>query len=142
MLARLQTQEIIDISYADAVPTTPFILRFPTNEPYEMLAIKSRITAAGGIVLPGINLADANGNAVARIGIIPWQFMNTTVETTTGQTPDPSFTPLFANLNIGGFIPSGLHVFDGWSLQWADFLSTPGVTFDSVITFALAKFDG
>jgi len=138
MLSQLQTQEVINFQYNAVQPAAPFTLNFPTNEPYEFLAIRSTITAAGAIALPGLSVLDENSMLIAIMSIIPWQFAGTTVTATTGQTPDVSIAALFGP-NIGSFIPSGFHVFSGWQLRWADFLATPGIIFTGNFTFGLAN---
>lgn len=138
MLSSLDIAETIIFDYNDVAPSAPFALEFPTNEPYEFIAIRSTITAAAAIVLPGLSVFDENSTLIAIMSIIPWQFANTTVTATTGQTPDLSVAALFAP-NIGSFIPSGFHVFSGWQLLWADFLATPGVIFNGTFNFKLAS---
>lgn len=139
MLSELDITESINFVYNDVAPVTPFVLNFPTSEPYEFLAFRSTITSAGAIVLPGINVLDENSNSIITMSIIPWQFAATTITTTTGQTPDVSVAALFGP-NIGSFIPSGFHVFSGWQIIWVDFLGTPGVIFNGTFTFGIANF--
>jgi len=134
MLSELGNAETLEIPYAGVVPVQP-AQRFnlPRGIPYNFAFIVSTITAAGAVVLPGFTVADEAGTLIAIIAIVPFQFPGLTNTTTTMQAPNVPITAFFAPA-ILGMIPSNLHVFDGWSIQFTDFLQTPGVTIDAVFS--------
>lgn len=141
MLSDLETTNVINVPYSAVAPfgvNDVLTLDFPTTQGYEMVSIRSTIAAAAAIVLPGLAVFDDNGTFITTLSILPWQFAGTTITTTTGQTPDVSLAGLFGP-NLGSYIMSGLHVFSGWQLLWGDFLLTPGVVFEGVISFSQAE---
>jgi len=134
MLAALNIAETLEIPYSGVIPVTP-VQRFNLRPgiAYNFAFIVSTITAAAAVVLPGFSVNDETGTLIATIAIVPFQFAGSTVSTTTMQPPSVPITAFFAPA-ILGMIPSNLHVFDGWTIQFTDFLATPGVTVDAVFT--------
>jgi len=136
MLSARQSQQVITQRYMDTAPVTMARINLPNvGLPYRVDAINTSITSAAVVVLPALIFLDENLNTVTGASIIPWLFPNTTINSTVTQSPDVSLAGLFGPA-LGGFIVSGLHVFDGWFMQWGNFVGTPGVIFDGVITFS------
>lgn len=133
MLSKLNIAETIEIPYATVIPSTSQTFDLQDGIPYRFSHVLTTITAGVGIVLPSLIIRDENANQILAITIIPFQFAGTTVSTTTMQTPEVPLTPFFGPA-IAGFIPNDFYIFNGWEIQFADFLATPGVTLDSIIT--------
>lgn len=134
MLSDLITAESIEVFYSDVVPTTPVTLEFPSEVGYQLVSVTGIITSGAAICIPIMNILDDASNFIVNVGLIPWQFPATTVFRTITQAPNISTTALFGPA-VSGFISSGLTVFNGWQIQFVDFIGTPGVSFDGALQF-------
>jgi hypothetical protein len=140
LISELQTNE----QHLERIATTavPFTLtpEFPVDAPYSLSWIRSTWTSGPAILIPSCNVRDENNNIVVVVGLIPWQFANTTIERVNVQSPEVNQTNLFGPA-ISGWIASGLTVFPGWSLQFTDFLAG-AVTFSADVGFTRVTDNG
>ncbi len=82
MLSQLEAQNVIHVPYQAVAPigiNDLLTLDFPTRNAYQIVALRSTITAAAAIVLPGLQIFDDTATFITSISIIPWQFSSTTI---------------------------------------------------------------